>query len=88
MHCIQCFGPIFKSKPPNKNTDGLDPEGARPDVHRSDGVVCENLNRYNLLWNRLIGNIHYYKHAGVFGVEKQNLFTGSWWLRIKNGFAK
>ena len=88
MHCIQRLGQFFKISPPDKNTDRLDPEGARPDVHHSDGVVCENLNRYNLPWSRLIGNIHYCKHASVFRVEKQNLFTGPWWFRIKNGFAK
>ena len=30
---------FLKASPPNKNTGGLDPEGARLDVHRSDGVM-------------------------------------------------
>lgn len=42
MLWIECFLAFFKKQAPRfKKTDRLDPEGARPDEHRSYGVACE-----------------------------------------------
>ena len=65
------LGRFFKSKPPpNKNTGGLEPEGARPDVHRSDEVMWK-FKQIQPPVGRLIENIHYYKHAGVLGSKSK-----------------
>ncbi len=39
MLCMERFQSISKRRP-YTNTGKLDPEGARPDEHRSDGVTC------------------------------------------------